>query len=229
LYADVDLTNRYLWDSGHSSYNTGVVGHVEREFIYARGLETLVVLDRILTQNQTHYGSLTAATVVSSFLSHCETNPAVEDSQHFTCTDGSQIARQTVLVPASATYRVINERSCSGCDPTAGQYRIEVDNSGATQRYSLDVIQSRASSGSNITASLVDSNPSDPTSGAFTVTLHPPTGSDTIIMFNKSLCSSGVGQCSSGGTIDVAGAGITNLRTNVQSITYSDTGFDWTP
>lgn len=229
FYADVDLTNRYLWDSDHSSLNTGVVGHIEREFIYVRSLETLVVLDRILTQNQIHDGALTAGNVVTSFLSHCETNPTIEDSQHFTCTDGSQVARQTILMPPSATYRVINERSCSGCDAHAGQYRIEVDNGGAAQRYSLNVIQSRASNGSNIAASVVDSNPSDPTSGTFNVTLHLSGSSDTTIIFNKSLCPSGSGQCASGGTINAAGAGIRNLRTNVQAISYSDSGIAWIP
>jgi hypothetical protein len=219
FYADTDLTNVYLWDSDHSTFNTGVVGHVEREYIYVRPLETLVVLDRILTANQTHDGSLTASQVVTSFLTHFETNPTITDSNHYSSTNGSQIVRQTVLVPASATYRVINENSCSGCS-TNGQYRVEVDNSGASQRYSLDVLQSSASSTSALAASVLDSNPGDPTTGAFTVTLSPSVGSATTIVFNK-------GETSRGGTINLAGAGAVNLASSVEAISYTDNGPVW--
>jgi len=215
FYADVDLTGAYKWDSGHSSFNTGVVGHVERELFYLRNLETTVVLDRINTQNQTHpSATLTAAQVVTSFLTHFETNPAIEDSNHYTATNGTQVLRQTVLIPASATMRVINEGG------PIGQYRVEVDASGAAQRYQLHVLQARASSGSDLQASVVDSNPGSTTSGTFTVTLHPSTGSDTIIVFNK-------GQTSSGGTINLAGTSVISLRTNVQPITYADNGPVW--
>jgi hypothetical protein len=219
FYADVDLTGVYLWNSGNSSNNTGVVGHVEREYIYARPLETLVVLDRILTANQTKYGSLTASQVVTSFLTHYETNPTITDSNHYSVTNGSEILRQTVLVPASATYRVINENSCSGCS-TTGQYRVEVDNSGAAQRYSLDVLQSSASGTGSVTASVSDSNSGDPTTGTFTVTLTPSVGSATIIVFNK-------GETSSGGTINVAATGAVNLASGVENISYTDNGPIW--
>jgi hypothetical protein len=219
FYADTDLTNVYLWDSDHSAFNTGVVVHVEREFIYVRPLETLVVLDRILTANQTHDGSLTAAQVVTSFLTHFETNPTITDSNHYSSTNGSQIVRQTVLVPSSATYRVINENSCSGCS-TNGQYRVEVDNSGGAQRYSLDVLQSSASGTGAVTATVSDSNPADPTSGTFTVTLTPSVGSVTTIVFNK-------GETSSGGTINVAASGATNLASGMESISYTDNGPIW--
>jgi len=39
--------------------------------------------------------------------------------------------------------------------------------------------------GSDLQASVVDSNSGSTTSGTFTVTLHPSTGSDTVIVFNK--------------------------------------------
>ncbi len=215
FYIDVDLTGAYKWDSGHSAFNTGVVGHVERELLYLRGLETTVVLDRITTQNQTHpSATLTASQVVTSFLTHYETNPVVEDANHFTATNGTQVLRQTVLIPSSPIYRVINEGGA------IGQYRVEVDASGAAQRYELHVLQARASSGSDLQASVVDSNPGSTTSGTFTVTLHPSSGSDTVIVFNK-------GQTSGGGTINLAGAGATNLRTDVQPISYTDNGPVW--
>ena len=234
FHGDTDLTNAYLYSSPYSSYNTGVVGHVEREFIFIRPLETLVVLDRILTQNQTVGGSLTASQVITTFVNHCEVNPTVLDSQHFTCNDHGQVGAQTVLEPTSPTYRVINEQSCTGCS-TAGQYRIDIDNSGAAMRYDLDVIQAYdGTSGCPLMATNVDSNPGDPTSGTFTVTLTPHSGSGcsmagtaTTVVFTKSLCSSGACECSTGGTISMAGGGQVSLPTNVESIAYTANGPVW--
>lgn len=215
FYADFDLTGAYKWDTGHSQFDTGVVGHVERELLFLRGLETTIVLDRITTQDQTHPSAiLKAGQVVTSFLTHYETNPVIEDANHFTATNGTQVLRQTVLVPSSATHRVINE----GGD--VGQFRVEVDASGAAQRYQLHVLQARATTDSNIDATVVDSNPGSTTSGTFTVTLHAPSGADTVIVFNK-------GQSSSGGTINIAGAGAVNLRTDVQPVNYTDNGPVW--
>jgi hypothetical protein len=223
FYADVDLTGEYLWDASHPSFNTGVVGHVEREFLYVRGLETLVVFDRILTGNQTHpSAALSAAQVVTSSITHFETTPVTEDSNHFTSTNGNQVVRQTVLIPTSATSRIINEQTCSGCSAGIGQFRLEVDNSGSAQRYLLNVMQARSSAQANVTASVVDSVPVDPNAGTFTITLHPSTGSDTVIVFIK-------GQTSIGGSINVAGGGVSLLRLGVQTITYPDTGPQWLP
>jgi len=215
FYSDVDLTGAYKWSNNYSTFNTGVVGHVERELLYLRSLETTIVLDRITTQNQSHpAATLTAAQVVTSFLTHYETNPTIEDANHFTATNGTQVLRQTVLLPQTPTRRVINEGGA------IGQYRVEVDASGAAQRYQLHVLQARDTAGSNIQATLVDSNLADPATGTFTITLHPTTGNDTVIVFNK-------GQSSNGGTINVAGGGVVNLRTTVQPVAYTDNGIVW--
>jgi PKD repeat protein len=215
FYAAVDLTGAYKWDTGHAHFNTGVVGRVERELLYLRNLETTVVFDRITTQNQTHPSAgLTAAQVVTSFLTHYETNPNIEGANHYTATNGTQVLRQTVLLPTTPTFRVIDEGG------PVGQFRVEVDASGAAQRYQLHVLQARDASGSNLQASVVDSNPGNAASGTFTVTLHPATGNDTVIVFNK-------GPSSSGGTINVAGAGAVNLRTDVQPMAYTDNGPVW--
>jgi len=215
FYSDVDLTGAYKWSNNYSTFNTGVVGHVERELLYLRSLETTIVLDRITTQNQTHpSAALTAAQVVTSFLTHYETNPTIEDANHFTSTNGTQVLRQTVLLPQAPTRRVITEGGA------VGQFRVEIDASGAAQRYQLHVLQARDTAGSNIQATLADSNPADPATGSFTVTLHPMAGSDTVIVFNK-------GQTSSGGTISVAGGAVVNLRTSVQPVSYTDSGIVW--
>lgn len=221
-YADVDMTGRYQW-RGYDQYERGAVVHVEREFLFLRDLETIVILDRLTTGNVVMGidEGVTAADEVNTFLLHSETEPSLDDANHITITNGTQVLHVTTLVPATPdAVRSINERSCSGCSPIQGQYRIEIDTSGAAQRYFLNVLQARDTSGSNLTASVVDSTPADPTTGTFTVTLHPATGSDTTIVFNK-------GQTSSGGTVNLAGAGAVNLRSDVQGITYTDNGPVW--
>ena len=215
-YADVDLTNRYLWDSGHASNDTGAVVHVERELLFLRDLETTVVLDRLTTgaPTQGDDAGKTAAQVTNTFLLHSETSPALEDATHMSITNGTQVLRVTTLLPAAPdARRVVNEGV--GLHQV-GQYRIEIDTSGAAQRYFLHVLQARDSAAANLEATVADSG------SAFQVTLHPAAGSDTIIVFNK-------GQTSSGGTIDLGGAGATALNAGVQGIAYTDSGPVWGP
>jgi len=220
-YVAMDNTAAYKWDSGHAFLDTGVVGQAIRELLWVRSLSSFVVFDRVLTQNQTSGGSLTAAQVVTAQFTHFETNPTIEDAQHYTSTNGSQVGRLTILVPASASAVIVDENTCSGCTGI-GQYRVEAPNAGAAQRYHLSVIQARAITEANVAASVVDSNPGDPTSGTFTVTLHPLVGSDTVILFNK-------GATSSGGTINVAGAGAVSLRSSVEPLSITDSGPVWGP
>jgi len=223
VYADVDLTPQYLWPSpDYTQYNTGAVVHVERELLFLRDLETTLVFDRLTTGNVT-VGSdagLSAANEVNTFDIHFETNPTLEDAAHLTATNGAQALRLTTLVPAAPTRRVINEQSCSGCSTGVGQYRVELDTSGNAQRYFLNVLQGRDATADNIVASVVDSAPSSPTTGTFTVTLQPSVGATTTVVFNK-------GQTSSGGTVNLAGAGVTTLRAGVQTIRYTDSGPVW--
>jgi len=220
-YADVDMTNEYKWN-GYAENERHAAVHVEREFLFLRNLETTVIFDRITTGNVTMGVDIgkAAADVVNTFLLHSEVNPTLEDATHITITNGTQVLRVTTLVPSSPTRRVIDEKSCTGCGHEVGQYRIELDTSGKAQRYFLNILQARASSDANITASVVDSAPGDPTTGTFTVTLHPATGSDTKIVFNK-------GQTSSGGTVSLTGAQALNLRAGVQTISYTDNGPVW--
>ena len=163
---------------------------------------------------------LSAENEVNTFVIHFETNPTLEDAAHLTATNGAQALRLTTLVPAAPTRRVINEQSCSGCSAGVGQYRVELDTSGNAQRYFLNALQGRDATAGNIVASVVDSAPSSPATGTFTVTLQPSVGAATTVVFNK-------GQTSSGGTVNLAGAGVTALRTGVQTISYTDSGPVW--
>lgn len=229
-YADVDLTSSYrsnLVAANHPERDNPSAGHVEREFVFVRSLETMVILDRLVANS---VGTLPATAITKTFIAHCEVNWTLEDSNHETCTNGTQALRISTLVPISFTQRVVNESSCpnakSACN-TDGQYRLEIDTSGTAQQYFLNVLQARDSSAANLAASAVDSNPTDPASGTLTITLHPSVGSDTTIVFNKTACAMGPGQCSLGGTINIAGTGLVNLRTNVEGISYTDNGPVW--
>jgi hypothetical protein len=190
--------------------------------LFLRNLETTVILDRITTGNVVRGidTGLSAANQVNTFLLHSEVDPTLEDATHITITNGDQALRMTTLVPANPTRRVIDEDNCSGCSAGIGIYRIELDTSGSAQRYFLNVLQARASNGQNITATVVDSAPADPLAGTFTVTLHPATGADTVVVFNK-------GQTSVGGTVSLAGGQAVNLRAGVQTISYTDNGPVW--
>jgi hypothetical protein len=156
-YADVDLTP--------TSDNARFV-HWEREFVFVRSLETLVVLDRVESS---------AAASTKTFLAHCETNPAIR-ANGATCTNGNQALVMTTLVPATPTYRVVTEGG------SVGQYRIEVDTSpGTAQSYILTVLQAKDASGASLSPIVAEDGTS------FTVTLD----GTTSIAFAKGMASSG--------------------------------------
>jgi hypothetical protein len=204
--------------AGHPSRDNPAVGHMEREFIFVRSLETMVILDRLLSISP-NGGTTPAASIKKTFLAHCETNPTLVDGSHETCTNGTQALYITNLEPATTKHEVVNEAT-AGSD-VVGQYRIEINDPGTTAlSYLLNVMQAGASGGATVTASVVDSVPADPTTGTFTVTLTPAIGSATTIVFNK-------GETSSGGTINVAGAGAVNLASTVEQISYTDSGPVW--
>ncbi len=229
-YADVDLTGSYRNNvvlPSHQERDNPAAGHVEREFIFVRPFETMVILDRLVSSA---VGTLPATVITKTFIAHCEVNWTLEDSTHESCTNGNQALRISTLAPSGFTQRVVNESSCPGAQApcnTDGQYRLELDTSGVAEQYFLNVLQARDSIAPNLTASVVDSNPVDPTSGTFTITLHPASGFDAVIVFNKTTCAVGPGQCSSGGTINVGGLGVINLRPDVQGISYTDDGPVW--
>jgi len=216
-YADVDLTTTYHASLDYPSYDNPCVAHVEREMVFVRSLETTVVFDRLASKDVP--GGTTAAKVVKTFLIHFENTPTLVDSHNVDEVNGTQDLHVTTLLPASTdARRVVNEASCSGCD-SMGLYRMEEDTSGAPQSYFLHTLQARDSSAPNLTVSVVDSNPASTTDGTFTVTLHPGSGSDAVIVFVK-------GVTSSGGSITIGGLN-SPFRSDVQSMTVTDSGPVW--
>ena len=220
-YADVDMTNRYRWSSNYAQYNGGAVVHVERELLFLRELETTVVLDR-LTAGDVVRGTdagKPAAGQVTTFVLHFETSPVLEDATHLTARNGDQALRVTTLVPASPVRRVVDERACAGCS-RVGLHRVEIDATGSAQRYFLHVLQGRDAGAANLVATVVDSAPDRPDAGTFTLALRPPTGPETIVVFEK-------GRTSRGGTVRLPGAPPAPLGSSVQGIRYTDRGPEW--
>ena len=209
-FAVTDLTLTYknnACDSGHPERENPYVVSVVREYYYLRGINTLVIIDRLQTD---------VATRSTTFVSHCETTPRVS-SATIACIDGTQEALYTALIPAAPTIAVVTENA-SSANAANWQYRIEANNPnpGNVVSYNLYTIQLGDASGfSALTPGVVDSSPGNPSSGTFTITLD---ANDSLVI-NKGIVSSG-------GTIKVAGS--TNaLATTVQSMTITDGGPVW--
>jgi len=139
-----------------------------REFVFVRGLETLVVLDRLETADP-------AAT--RTFINHCETAPVVSGNNRATCTVGTQALTMSTLVPAQRTYRVVDEGA-----QVYSQHRVEVDTRpGTAQSYILTVLQAHDAGATPLAPSVAE----DATS--FTVSLNGA----TAITFAKGMTSTG--------------------------------------
>jgi hypothetical protein len=156
-FANVDITTVY----GTAASN------VEREYIYIRSLDTMVIFDRINTSGST----------TKTFLAHFEQNPTIEDATHLTVVNGAEALRLTTLVPANPNYQVIAEGGI-------GQYRLEADAVG-TQNYFLNVLQTRDASAANLTATVLDNGSS------YTATLAHPTRGTVTLTVNKGASSAG--------------------------------------
>jgi len=100
-----------------------------------------------------------------------------------------------------------------------GRYRVEMEQTAASQSYFLTVLQARDSSGQslNITSSQ-DSN-------TMTVTLSHPTLGTAIVVFNK-------GATSTGGQFGYSTSGsptLSSLYSGVQQVSVTDNGVSWVP
>ena len=209
-FAATDLTLTYknnVTDSSNPSRENPYVVSVVREYYYFRGINTLLIVDRL--QSDTASRSTT-------FVSHCETNPTVV-SATIKCVDGTQEALYTALVPAAPTIAIVAENA-NGANAIAWQYRIEANNAnpGSVVSYNIYTIQLGDASGfSALTPGVVDSAPGTPTTGTFTITLD----TNNSLVINKGIASSG-------GTIKAAGS-TKALATAVQGMTITDSGPVW--
>jgi hypothetical protein len=108
-------------------------GQVQRDIVFVRSLETMVIFDR-------------GATV---FLAHCETVPTT-NGKTATCTNGNQALVVNALL-GTPSFAVLTEGSQSG------QQRIEITTSGGTM---LTVLQAKDASASALTPTVVDNGTS---------------------------------------------------------------------
>jgi len=169
-YAAVDLSDAYALNDPTRGPNP-YVSKITREFLFVRPLEALIVFDRL---------EATSATAAKTFLAHFEKAPAT-DGDSMVGIDGDQAARVTTLVPANPVYRVIDEHNGNSYD--VEQWRLEVDSSGATQGYFLNVIQARDQTGASLASSVAE----DTTS--YTVTVVHPTKGKAVATFSKGMAS----------------------------------------
>lgn len=162
LFAVADLSST----AGNARYgNRGFVTWV-RELVFVRGLETLVIFDRLESRS---------AGATKTFLAHCETNPAVGTGTA-TCKNGPQALVMTTLVPPASTYRVVTEGGA------VGQYRIEVDTTpGTAQSYILTVLQAKDGGAAGLSPSVADGGSS------YVLTLD----GSTRLTFDKGMTSAG--------------------------------------
>jgi hypothetical protein len=180
---------------------------VVRELIYFRGINVLMIVDRLQTD---------APSTSTTFVSHCEKNPKVA-SGTVACIDGGQEALYTALVPASPSIAVVAENA-NGANAANWQYRIEANNAnpGNVISYNIYTIQLGDASGfSAMSPGVVDSAAGNPSSGTYTITLD----ANNSVVINK-------GVASSGGTITAAGSAKA-LTTAVQGMTITDNGPVW--
>jgi hypothetical protein len=205
-YIDADISGTYtnnVCAGNHPERENPYAQHVEREFIFFRDIEVLLILDRL--QGDTASRSKT-------FVSHCETSPTSSDASHYTCVDGTQKASYSVLLPATPALVVVNEAANGAtCASNECQYRLEVnDNSpSGAQSYFLVAIQGTGASATSLTPTLKDNGAS------WTVALD----ANHSATLNK-------GMTSAGGSVTINGVTI-NLRADAQPMTVGDNGPVW--
>jgi hypothetical protein len=207
-YLDADISGTYtnnICDPGRTERENIYAQHVEREFIFFRDIEVLLILDRLQADS---------ASRSKTFVSHCETSPISIDAAHYICVDGSQQASYSVLLPSNPALVAVNESAnAATCAPSECQYRLEVNDKipiGA-QSYFLVAIQGLNAGATALTPAVQDNGAS------WTVTLDV----NHVVTLNK-------GMVSAGGSITISGAN-TNLRADAQTMTITDDGPVWAP
>jgi len=198
-YANVDLTKAYRnSDRNRPERDNPAVGHAERELVFLRALETMVIFDRVRS---------TSDASTKTFLAHFEANPTLVDASRVRYTSGNQELRMTFLVPPTPPMRVIDEKSADG--NALGQFRLEVNTSGTAQSYFLTVLQAKDASAPALDPKVEE------TGAAFVVTLE----AGTTLTFPK-------GETSTGGAATIKGT-TKSFRADAQPMRVTDNGPFW--
>jgi hypothetical protein len=205
-YVDADISGTFtnnICAGNHPERENPYAQHVEREFIFFRDIEVLLILDRLQADT---------ASRSKTFLSHCESNVSSLDATHYVCVDGNQQASYSVLLPAAPSLTVVSE-SANGatCASNECQHRLEINDNTpiGAQSYFLVAIQGMNAGGSPLKPTVQDNGTS------WTVTLD----ANHIATLNK-------GMTSAGGSVTINGV-TKNLRSNAQAMTITDNGPVW--
>jgi hypothetical protein len=199
-YMSTDISGMYK--STSATYDVPQQVSTVREFVFVRGLETLVVLDRLQSSS---------TSTSKGMMLHFAASPSVVGN-HIVGTAGTQTLDINVVRPASlSASRIVNEG-------TYGQYRVELETTGSTLSYFLAAYQARDTSGAPLTIN------SSEDATTITLTLQHPTKGTAKLVFVK-------GAASTGGQFGFSTSGVpttlTSLGTGVQGISVTDQGVVW--
>jgi hypothetical protein len=213
-FASVDLSAAYR--AVNSAYperdDNPAVASVVRDFVYVRGMDALVILDRVAS---------TTPSATKTFLLHFPNAPVVTGNTAVG-TNGNQALVLTNLTPAGqapAAMRVVNEAANSDNDPaTDYQYRLEQETSGRSQSYMINVLQARDAGGANLSATMTED------AQGFTITLTSASGQRAVVQLAKGMASTGgaFGYSAGGGS-----PALTPLLGYVQGMNVTDQGPVW--
>ena len=224
FYASTDLSKIYRASENEDPcrFDWPYAESVVRDFLYLRDLNILVILDRLSgSSDSISYADGSACTwhefnefnpvkmgseVTKTFLLHFLNQPQVVNNQVISITNNEKLI-MTTLLPENPTYRIINEEPQGG--NSVGQYRLELDDSGQSESYFLNVLQF---GGNSLQASNIQFTQNQ---SSFTINI----GANHSINLKK-------GMASSGGNVTINNV-TTSLLQCQQNISVTDNGPVW--
>lgn len=221
-YVAVDYSHAYRNTNGRR-VDWPYADRAMREFLFLRGLNALVVLDRMRASADsllpfyqtgdwlTPGPHVPADQVRRTFAMHFETSPSVAGN-HVQAVNTDQTTELITLVPPQPTYRIVNEDRPG--DEQVGQFRLELDSVGSAESYFLQVIHGRDAGAPALAAQLTDA------ADRWTIQLTGPNAHSATITLIK-------GMASTGGSVAIDGGAAQPLRVDVQGITVTADGPVW--
>lgn len=190
---------------------------VVREFVNLRAWGVLVVLDRLRASSDSLlpvYGDpcggsgfsgprIAASAVRKTFVLHFSSAPATNGNR-VGATTGTQSFDAHLLLPAGAPRRVVDERACSGCG--TGQFRLEVDHSGAAETVYLNVLHARDGAESPLGVTLGES------AGQWVIGLQRADGANATVSLRQGIDALGGSVRFGNGTPQVLHEGVQGMH-----------------
>lgn len=208
-YIAFDLTGAYEvaddWAHREDEVGNPSAGTIVRELLFIRPLEALVVFDRLSSEGAS------PASAVKTFVTHFPSAPTAVDAHTYQATIGGQTLRLSTLLPATTTRRVVTEGN------TIGQFRAEIETSGAVESSFLHVLHARGSADPDLSLNLSTSGTTH------TLTLSHPTRGSAVVRFEAGLSSVG-------GSFGYAASGPPSpqpLRSDVRPLVVTTAGPAW--